>query len=208
MKTKSKNGQKNSNNMTAFSLFILSALMSGCTDFLRENCYFEKMNTMLVGASIGLSDGRPRPYFVIDKTGYRTTNTVIAPYGMLDFGSAEILLNKNGVPQNISADFISSNLVSFLILWTTPPETMAPFMIAPLLLGGETGLKYKNASMGILTKVNPYFERGISYKIGPTSSLTIGHTRVAVDLGFEFNNFNREAIKYSQNRIGLSLGLM
>lgn len=38
--------------------------------------------------------------------------------------------------------------------------------------------------------------------------LTIGHTRVAVDLGFEFNNFNREAIKYSQSRIGLSLGLM
>lgn len=194
--------------MTAIVLFIFSAMMSSCTDFLRENCRFEKMNTMLVGASIGLSDGRTRPYFVIDKSGYRTTNTVIEPYGMLDFGSAEILLKKNGVPQNISADFISTNLVSFLILWSISPENVAPFMIAPLLLGGETGLKYKNSSMGILTKVSPYLERGLSYKIGPILSLTIEHTRVAVDLGFEFNNFNHEAIEYSQSRIGLSLGLM
>lgn len=76
--------------MASFLLFIFSSMMSGCTDFLRENCHFERMSTMLVGASIGQSDGRPRLYFIIDKSGYRSTNSAIALYGILDFGSAKL----------------------------------------------------------------------------------------------------------------------
>lgn len=99
-------------------------------------------------------------------------------------------------------------MASFLILWGISPENIAPFVITPLLLGGETGLKYRSVSMGIQSKVNPYFERGLSYKIGPISSLVVGRAQISADLAFEFNNFNRNAMEYSQCRLGLSIGLM
>lgn len=191
---------------------VLAAIVSrlnGWADFQVFDCPYRSKHMLSAGVSLEADSYKAmldlNPY----SSGFVRSNlNGMSFYSLVDNLSAQVIVSDVGVPKNVSLDLISTNLVAFALSYAVEPTANpVPYLIFPFLIGGESGLGYRDLSLGIRTKVHPFLRRGLSYQIGPVLSVSMGVFRLSAFGSVEINDFENSSLSYARNQFGISAGL-